>query len=87
MARTPDHLDLFVTGTDGGIYSIYWDDASGWGSSWFRIREGIAEVGSPVTAMARTPDHLDLFATGTDGGIYSIYWDANSGWPDSWFRL
>ena len=87
MARNPDHLDLFVTGTDGGIYSIYWDDASGWGSSWFRIREGIAEVGSPVTAMARTPDHLDLFVTGTDGGIYSIYWDANSGRPDSWFRL
>src|SRR2546425_3329095 len=35
-----------------------------------RIREGIAKVGSPVTAMARAPDHLDLFVTGTDGGIY-----------------
>jgi hypothetical protein len=25
VARIPDHLDLFVTGTDGGIYSAYWD--------------------------------------------------------------
>ena len=87
IGRNPDHLDLFVTGTDGGIYSIYWDAASSWASSWFRISEGVAELGSPITAVARNPDHLDLFVTGTDGGIYSIYWDANSGWPDSWFRL
>jgi hypothetical protein len=37
VARDPDHLDLFVTGTDGEIYSIYWDDASGWPNSWFRL--------------------------------------------------
>ena len=87
IARNPDHLDLFVTGSDGGIYSTYWDAVSSWASGWFRIREGIAELGSPITAVARDPDHLDLFVTGTDGGIYSIYWDANSGWPNSWFRL
>jgi len=23
IARNPDHLDLFVTGTDGGIYSTW----------------------------------------------------------------
>ena len=74
VARNPDHLDLFVTGTDGGIYSIYWDDTSGWAGSWFRIKEGIAKPGSLVTAVARDPDHLDLFVTGTNGGIYSTYW-------------
>ena len=87
VARNPDHLDLFVTGTDGGIYSIYWDDTSGWAGSWFRIKEGIAKPGSLVTAVARDPDHLDLFVTGTDGGIYSIYWDAASSWASSWFRI
>jgi hypothetical protein len=25
VARRPDHLDLFVTGTDGKIYSTWWD--------------------------------------------------------------
>ena len=87
LSRSQDHIDLFVTGTDGGIYSTYWDAASSWASGWFRISDGVAKQGSAVTAMARTPDHLDLFVTGTDGGIYSIYWDANSGWPNSWFRL
>jgi len=32
VARNPDHLDLFVTGTDGKIYSTWWDASSGWGS-------------------------------------------------------
>ena len=26
----PDHLDLFVTGTDGAVWSAYWETASGW---------------------------------------------------------
>ena len=25
IARNPNHLDLFVTGTDGRIYSTWWD--------------------------------------------------------------
>ncbi len=28
VARNPDHLDLFLTGTDGGVYSAYWDPAA-----------------------------------------------------------
>jgi hypothetical protein len=87
LSRSQDHIDLFVTGTDGGVYSVYWDAASSWASSWSRIREGLAKPGSLVTAVARNPDHLDLFVTGTDGGIYSIYWDDASGWASSWFRI
>ena len=74
------YMDLytFVTGTDGGIYTAYWD-ANGW-SSFSRIDPGFATTaGTSVAAIARYPDHLDLFVTGTDGGIYTAYWDAN-GW-------
>jgi phospholipase C len=85
IARDPEHLDLFLTGTDGGIYSAYWDESRGW-SAWFRIGDGVAQVGSPVTAIARNPQHLDLCLTGTDGGIYSAYWDDSSGWS-GWFRI
>ena len=85
VARNPDHLDLFVTGTDGGIHSAYWDSASGW-SSFFRIDDRFAQGRSPVAAVARNPDHLDLFVTGTDGGIHSAYWDSASGWS-SFFRI
>ena len=79
IARNPNHLDLFVTGTDGRIYSTWWDAATGW-AGWFNVSGGMAALGSPITAVARNPDHLDLFVTGTDGRIYSTWWDVASGW-------
>src|SRR5437870_1122879 len=85
IARNPDHLHLFVTGTDNGIYSTYWDNASPW-KSCLRIDDGFAKGANSVAAVARDPDHLDLFVTGTDGGIYSTYWDSASGWA-WWFRI
>jgi hypothetical protein len=85
IARNPDHLDLFVTGTDGRIYSTWWDASSGW-ASWFNVSGGRAALGSPITAVARNPNHLDLFVTGTDGRIYSTWWDASSGWAN-WFNV
>ena len=85
IARNRDHLDLFVTGTDGKIYSTWWDAASGW-ANWFSVSGGMAALGSPVTAVARNPNHLDLFVTGTDGRIYSTWWDAASGWAN-WFNV
>ena len=36
VARTPNHLDLFVTGTDGNIYSTWWDANGGW-TKWVNI--------------------------------------------------
>jgi hypothetical protein len=70
IARNPDSLDLFVTVTDGGVYSTWWDSAGGW-AWWFRLDESFAKAASSVAAVARTPDSLDLFVTGTDGQVYS----------------
>jgi hypothetical protein len=69
-----NHLDLFVTGTDGRIYSTWWDANGGW-ANWFNVSGGAAALGAPIDVIARYPDHLDLFVTGTDGGIYSTWWD------------
>jgi hypothetical protein len=85
LTRNPDHLDLFVTGTDGGIYSTWWDAASGW-ANWFQVSGGRAALGSRIDVVSRNPDHLDLFVTGTDGQIYSTWWDAASGWA-GWFNV
>jgi hypothetical protein len=85
VARNPNHLDLFVTGTDGGIYSTWWDAAGGW-ANWFNVSGGKAALGSRIEVVARNPNHLDLFATGTDGGIYSTWWDASGGWAN-WFNV
>ena len=85
IARNPDHLDLFVRGTDAGIYSAYWDGANGWSSfSRSMLVSRIGLLRSPV--VARNPNHLDLFVTDTEGGIYSAYWDNASG-TSSFFRI
>jgi hypothetical protein len=85
IARNPNHLDLFVTGTDGGIYSTWWDAASGW-AGWFQVSGGGAAPRSRINVVARNPNHLDLFVTGTDGRIYSTWWDASFGWA-GWFNV
>ncbi len=73
LARQPDHIDLFVVGNNGGIYSTWWDGS--W-HDWFRIGPEAANVPNTntVTALARQPDHIDLFVVGNNGGIYSTWW-------------
>jgi hypothetical protein len=82
VARNPNQLDLFVAGTDGGIYSTWWDSAGGW-HSFFRIDDGFAKGATSVAAVARNPDVLDIFVTGKDGRVYSSWWDSAGGWH--WF--
>ena len=85
VARTPDHLDLFVAGSDERIYSTWWHEGGSW-ASWFDVSGGTASTGSPVTAVARMAEHLDLFVVGTDGGIYTAWWHEGQPWS-SWFQV
>ena len=93
LSRNPNHLDLFVSGWDGAVYSTFWDANGGWTDVWFRLPDPnfgdgfTIPPGSPVTASSRNPSHIDLFVVGRDGGVYSTFWDANGGWTNVWFRL
>jgi hypothetical protein len=88
IARNPDHFDLFVTGTDGKVYSTNWDAATSWAGGWFEVPGGAATIaGAPVTVVSRNPDHLDLFITNQAGSILSTYWDAATGWAVGWFDI
>jgi hypothetical protein len=93
IARSPDQMDLFVVGTDGGIYSTWWNPNDGWdrNHNWFRIgrAENNVPPGSVVSAIARQPEQIDLFVVGNDGGIYSTWWNPNDGWNRNhiWFRI
>jgi len=88
VARTPDHLDVFWIGPDGGIGSTWYDSAPGqsWGDhAPFGIAPpGAAQDGSGLTAVARNPNHLDVFWVGRDGAIGSTWYDSapGSGWGD-----
>ena len=64
VARSPQHIDAFVVGSDQGVYSTWWDITTGW-AGWFRVAGGAAAPGSSVTVLARNPHHLDLFVVGT----------------------
>jgi hypothetical protein len=88
VARTPDHLDVFWIGPDGGIGSTWWDAAPGcnWGDHTpFGIAPpGAAGEGSGLAVVSRRPDHLDVFWVGPDGAIGSMWWNAAAGmgWGD-----
>ncbi len=81
------HLDLFATGTDGAVWSTWWEAAPGW-QKWFTVHPEVKmRPGTPVSALWRSNDtHLDLFATGTDGAVWSTWWEAKPGWQP-WFTV
>ena len=88
VARRSDHLDLFITGHDGAIWSSWWhDDAQGW-RPWFRIHpQTVFRQDRSVAAVARISEHMDLFRVGYDGAVWSSWWhDDAKGWRP-WFQI
>ncbi|WP_367358046.1 trypsin-like serine protease [Methanothrix sp.] len=83
VSRSADKLDVFVTGSDGGIYTAAWEPGfeDGW-HGWWRIGNNAVDPGSPVSVVSRGADKLDVFVTGSDGGIYTAAWEP--GFTDGW---
>ncbi len=84
---SPDHLDVFMTGTDGAVWTTFWNADGGW-HAWSLIHPEIKlQPATTVTAVgSRNGTHLDLFATGTDGAVWTTFWNANAGWH-AWFLI
>lgn len=90
VARDALHLDLFLIGLNGGVYTNTWDGTKSspeWGG-WALI--GILPsdsfpLGAPVTAAARNSSVIEAFAVGKNGGIYNAQRDfsGSAGWS-SW---
>ena len=36
ISRATEHIDLFTVGSDGLVYSNWWDGATGW-AGWFAL--------------------------------------------------
>jgi hypothetical protein len=71
VARTPDHLDLYITGTDRRIYTTHLRANSTW-QRWSPVPGFDTAPGAWVTAVPRTTDQVDLFATDQPAGaVYS----------------
>jgi Papain-like cysteine protease AvrRpt2 len=89
VARTPDNLDLFITGNDGRVYTSWWFSGADWSGindNWRSIG-GFFPPGAPLGAVARTGGNLDVFVSGNDGRIYTSWWFSGADWSgvnDNW---
>ena len=83
VVRSPDHLDIFATASNGVIVTAAWEPGftDGW-HGWWQIRNGMAAPGAAVTAVSRSTDKLDIFVVGTDGRVYTAAWEP--GFTDGW---
>jgi hypothetical protein len=96
--RDPAHLDLFITGADGRVWSNFWENNHGWWHEWFAIRpdSAVAAAGIPqeITALwgdPNNPQHLNLFMVDKDGTVRSIFCTLQPNrpcWEDEvWFSI
>lgn len=75
-----DRLDIFVIGTDQGLYHKAWD-----GSQWLPSVAGYDPLGGVIVGNPAVAswdhDRLDIFVVGTDGGLYHKAWDGSQWLP------
>ena len=66
--------DVFIVGTDSGLYQRTWDGTS-WGG-WLPLG---GRLTSRAAAVSWGPNRIDVFGRGTDGALYHRWWDT-AGW-------
>ena len=85
VSRSPDKLDVFVVGTDGGVWTAAWQPGDSTFRGWSRIGNLTSLQGSMVGVVSRSQNKLDIVVTGTDGAICTAAWQAGDtdwrGWP------
>lgn len=91
VSRSPDQLDLFTVGQDGGVWTTAWNpkENDGKWKGWWRILDGKARKGSPVAAVSRSPNQLDIFIIGEDAGVWTAAWEktVEGGKWRGWWRI
>ncbi len=76
----PNRLDVFVTGTDSGMYHKWWG-GSGWGPSITGYENmGGKVIGNPEV-VSWGPNRLDAFVIGTDSALYHKWWNGSAWGP------
>src|SRR3954467_11495285 len=84
----PGHLDLFMSGNDGTVWSTWWEGSKLW-QKWFAIapqQKAVPEAKLSALWAPANPGTWISFMTGHDGTVWSTWWAENSTWQN-WFRL
>ena len=60
VARTPDNLDLFITGNDGRVYTSWWVAGSDWSGLAARMEEAAQHAGPGRPRVTRAMVNLGM---------------------------
>ncbi len=76
----PAHLDIFVTGTDGAVWTTFTESGQAW-KDWQLINPAIKmQPGATISAVWQADNTLHIFGTGTDGAIWTSKKLASGKW-------
>ena len=81
VSRSPNNLDVFVTGIDGRVYTAAWEPShggNGW-RGWWPVANLKTQPGSPVSGVSRSANKLDIFYAGADGKVWTAAWEPSDG--------
>jgi hypothetical protein len=82
VSRSQDHLDIFLIGADGFVYTAAWEPAFRHWRGW----HGLAlrgKAGHPVHVVSPSPDRIDLFVADKEGRLHTASWPIDGKWQ-SW---
>ncbi|MBW4720513.1 DUF346 domain-containing protein [Saccharothrix obliqua] len=71
-----NRLDVFVRGTDNGLWQLYWTSGGGW-SEWEYLG---GTIRSAPSVIAFDDGRLDVFARSTSNTLLHRWWGAGAGW-------
>jgi hypothetical protein len=86
VSRATDKLDVFVIGTNGGVYAaVQPRSTDGW-QDWRRVGNAIAPSRALVSCTSRSRDKLDIFVTDSVGRTLTASWEPafTDGWHGWW---
>jgi serine protease AprX len=80
VAWGSNRLDVFVLGTNSGLYHKWWN-----GSSWGPSLTGYEFMGGTIISdpevVAWGPNRLDVFVIGTNSALYHKWWNGSAWGP------
>ena len=77
---TANHLDVFVRGTDHGLWHKSWD-----GTAWTAWEDLGGNLTAAPSAVSWGPNRTDVFVRGSDNALYQKTWNGTA-WSN-WVRL
>ena len=81
---------VFVTGSDGGVYVRSYTASGGWSASWVALglpAPGVKAAGDPTVLSTSSTGNDNVYVRGTDGKLYQEWYTPGYGWSSSWYNL